>query len=295
MGQPDKRIRPAGNRTDSKIDGETIGTSVGDRADGSPQPVPFQPMPELSPEQFDALRADIETNGVVVPVVVDQHGRTLDGHNRRRIADELGIECPVEVRHVANDNEAADLAVILNCARRHLTQEQKRDLIREELFRRWGDSDRAIARRVGSSPSTVGSIRFCVRQDAERSVQEVREGLAKARDSLLAQAMMMHRGIDYKNAYSWQSTGDILERLWHDEVPGLSNLDTEHDELDAWMASLADGWFDSIRAFVLDCDPDCPTCTPADREWAEKHPRQVWRHSEPDVSNLDTTSAGGVR
>ena len=31
----------------------------------------FQPMPELSAEQHDALKADIVLRGIVVPIVVD--------------------------------------------------------------------------------------------------------------------------------------------------------------------------------------------------------------------------------
>jgi hypothetical protein len=119
----------------------------------------FQPMPELSAEQHDALKADIVLRGIVVPIVVDQHGRILDGHNRVRISEDLGIECPREIHHVADDDEAADLAVTLNCARRHLSREQTRQVIAGEIARRPDDSDRAIARRVGCDHKTVGSVR----------------------------------------------------------------------------------------------------------------------------------------
>ena len=122
-------------------------------------PEKFQPMPDLAPDQLAALREDIAANGVIVPVVVDQHGRVLDGHNRRSIAAELGIDCPTVVQEVADDQVAMDVAVALNCARRHVTQAQKRDLIRDEIVRRPDDSDRAIARRVGCDHKTVGAVR----------------------------------------------------------------------------------------------------------------------------------------
>lgn len=118
-----------------------------------------QPMPDLSPEQYDALRADIETNGVQIPIVVDQHGRVVDGNNRYAIAAELGIDCPRIVVQIADDDDAIDKAISLNCARRHLTQEQKRELIRAEIQRRPDDSDRAIGRRVGCDHKTVGAVR----------------------------------------------------------------------------------------------------------------------------------------
>ena len=118
----------------------------------------LQPMPELHAEQYDSLRQDIVLHGVLVPVVQDQHGRVVDGHNRTAIAAELGIDCPVETMTVTED-EAADLAVTLNCARRHLSREQTRQIVGGEIARRPGDSDRAIARRVGCHHSTVSSVR----------------------------------------------------------------------------------------------------------------------------------------
>jgi len=152
----------------------------------------FQPMPDLPPEQYDALKAEIEANGVIVPIVVDQHGRILDGHNRKRIAAELGITVPSETRRVANDEEAADLAVSLNCARRHLTREQVRQVVASEIIRRPTDSDRAIARRVGCSPSTVGTVRkpsvsnLDTREQAERRTSEIRGHLQAAREHVAA-------------------------------------------------------------------------------------------------------------
>src|SRR4051812_43707008 len=62
----------------------------------------FQPMPALTTEEYDALKTDIAARGVLVPVVVDQHGRLLDGHHRRQAAIELGIDCPAEVRPVTS-------------------------------------------------------------------------------------------------------------------------------------------------------------------------------------------------
>lgn len=158
----------------------------------------FQPMPDLAPEQYDALKAEIETKGIVVPIVVDQHGRVLDGHNRKAIADELGIDCPTETRFVADDAEAEDLAVILNCARRHLNREQIRQIVANEIVRKPDDSDRAIARRVGCSPSTVGSVRKPLSNldsgreftdediaRARRSVEEIQDLLGGVRDVVL--------------------------------------------------------------------------------------------------------------
>jgi hypothetical protein len=119
----------------------------------------IQPMPELDPEQLATLRADIEANGVLVPVVIDQHGRIIDGNNRAAIAAELGMDYPTTTITVEDDQDAYDRAIGLNCARRHLNREQRRTLIHSEIRRRPDDSDRAIAKRIGTSASTVGAVR----------------------------------------------------------------------------------------------------------------------------------------
>lgn len=183
---------------------KATGTSVPLAADNGRQDAPFQVMPPLSPEQYGALREDIARRGVLVPVVVDQHGRILDGHHRRAIADSLGVDCPVEVREVADDDAARDVALTLNLARRHLTREQRREMVAAEVEARPDDSDRAIARRFGCSPSTVGSVRAqasnldsdgplteeestaLAEHEAtiERSLAETRTALAQARTKL---------------------------------------------------------------------------------------------------------------
>jgi ParB-like chromosome segregation protein Spo0J len=135
------------------------GTSMTPADEAGQVPI-FQPMPPLTTEEREALRADIVEHGVQVPITVDQHGRILDGHNRAAIAVELGIECPRVVVEVADDDDAWSRALALNLGRRHLTREQKRDVIRAELRRRPDDSDREIARRCACSPTTVGTVRL---------------------------------------------------------------------------------------------------------------------------------------
>jgi ParB-like chromosome segregation protein Spo0J len=156
----------------------------------------FQPMPPLTTEEYVALRDDIAARGVLVPVIVDQHGRLIDGHHRRRAVQELGVTCPTEVRAVSSDHEAIDLAVTLNATRRHLSREQRRELIRTEITRRPEDSDRAIARRVGCSPSTVGAIRGGLRSRAEpHEVTPVVSNLDTSPESLRQQEAAIDKAL----------------------------------------------------------------------------------------------------
>ena len=122
-------------------------------------PSVYQVMPRLTAEEYQALREDIAANGIMVPVVYDQHGNVIDGHHRMEIAAELGIEPPTEIRHVAGPDEAREVAFTLNLARRHLDRWQRRELIAVEIERCPDDSDRAIGRRLGVDHKTVGSVR----------------------------------------------------------------------------------------------------------------------------------------
>jgi hypothetical protein len=49
----------------------------------------YQLMPDMSPAEFEALKADIAERGVVVPIDIDDAGEILDGHHRYRAWAEL--------------------------------------------------------------------------------------------------------------------------------------------------------------------------------------------------------------
>lgn len=113
----------------------------------------YQLFDTLDPATEAALRSSIGRWGVLVPIVKDQHGNIIDGHHRSRIADELGVEFRVDVRDVADDDEAQAIARTLNTDRRHLDAEMRRQVVAE--LRSEGHSLRAIAGAVGTSLGTV--------------------------------------------------------------------------------------------------------------------------------------------
>lgn len=113
----------------------------------------MQLFPALPPAVEDALRASIRRFGVLVPVVKDQNGRTLDGHHRSRIATEEGVSFRVDVVTVTDDDEAREIAATLNSDRRHLTADQRQEVAL--ALRESGHSFRAIAGALGVDPKTV--------------------------------------------------------------------------------------------------------------------------------------------
>lgn len=119
----------------------------------------YQLLPPLSEDEFAELVADIAEHGIEQAIVVDEHGVVIDGHHRQQIADELGIECPSVVRSGLSDEQKRSLALRLNLHRRHLSREQKRELVARSLKADPGLSDREHGRRTGVSKNTAAAIR----------------------------------------------------------------------------------------------------------------------------------------
>jgi len=119
-------------------------------------------LPPLPPDQFAALRDNIAVTGVLVPILVDSEGsrrEIIDGNYRKRIADELGYDCPEIVHPGLEEEEKRTLARALNLARRQLTTEQKREVIADQLRETPDWSLRRTAKMLGIDHKTVASVR----------------------------------------------------------------------------------------------------------------------------------------
>ena len=121
--------------------------------------VRYQVMPPLSSEEYQELHDDIKVNGVLEPIHVDEEGVVIDGHHRSKIANELGIPCPVITHDDLDDSGKRSLAFTLNLKRRHLNREQRRALIAESLKSDPQLSNREHARRTGADHKTVSAVR----------------------------------------------------------------------------------------------------------------------------------------
>jgi hypothetical protein len=153
---------------------------------------------ELTPVERYELGADIKADGLRVPIVVyidpQEKAWLLDGRSRLDGMERVGIgfklgpskfraskdtprvwamsfpsgsSYPMTLpsssigQFVLTMRDIDPYAYVLsvNIRRRHLTAEQKRDLIDKLLKRDPGKSDRQIAKVVGAHPTTVGTVR----------------------------------------------------------------------------------------------------------------------------------------
>lgn len=131
---------------------------------------PYQVLPELAAEEYRALKQDIDRNGIIVPITVDDDGNVIDGHHRLRAARELGIDDPpMQVRDDLDDEAKRSLAYRLNMQRRQVDQQTKKSLIKQrlnELIEAGIDkTDEEVADELGASQSFVARIRKTVVND----------------------------------------------------------------------------------------------------------------------------------
>ena len=84
----------------------------------------FQPMSQLSEEEYASLKEDIRTNGLIYPIQIDEDGNILDGHNRDNICKELGIPPRYEVQKDLDDEAKWNFALRANTNRRHLNEQK---------------------------------------------------------------------------------------------------------------------------------------------------------------------------
>ena len=117
-------------------------------------------LPDLTTWEYDALKESIRRWGVIVPIVKDENGDIIDGHQRMRVCEELGIKnYPVLILAGLTDDEKRDHAFILNFVRRRLTQQQMRELIAAELKRSPDLSDNWLAQTLGTTDKTIAAVR----------------------------------------------------------------------------------------------------------------------------------------
>jgi len=129
----------------------------------SPELLEVQNLMPMDSSDRNRLKEDIEQSGIIRdPIKVYKEGRKfmiLGGFNRWSIAVELGFETvPVEIYRVTEEVRK-ELVIKDNLNRRHLTSEQKRNLIAYFLKEDPSRSNREIAKKTGIDHKTVEPVR----------------------------------------------------------------------------------------------------------------------------------------
>lgn len=119
----------------------------------------YQVCRPLTPIEYEALKADIAENGVLVPVEVDENGNILDGHHRVRAWEELraeGVNVPQWaklIRQGLTEEQKRNHARKLNVLRRQMNDEEQHEIRR--AMRSEGAPYQVIADATGVSVGTA--------------------------------------------------------------------------------------------------------------------------------------------
>jgi len=119
----------------------------------------YQILPDLLPDEYESLKSSIAVRGVDSPIIVDQNGEIIDGFQRQKACDDLGVFCPRQVRRFDSDVERLELAVTANCKRRQLNTNGKRTVIANYLKADPAINNNHLAELIGVSRGTVGDVR----------------------------------------------------------------------------------------------------------------------------------------
>ena len=168
--------------------------------------IPVHPAAELFPRPSDdellKLGEDIRARGVVFPLAFyrDREGRVslLDGVSRLDAMERENVEFKITYKkkipylrvYVGDDSDAIGalketrcvlvhddphgFVVAVNIRRRHLTAEQKHDLVKKLIKADPAKSDRQIAKLVDASPTTVGTDRKALEATGDVSKLDTR-------------------------------------------------------------------------------------------------------------------------
>jgi ParB-like chromosome segregation protein Spo0J len=122
----------------------------------------FHPIAEMFPlmegGEFAALVEDIRAHGLHESIVLYE-GMILDGRNRDRACRQAGVKPHYREMLFGSHAEAVAYVISANIHRRHLTAEQRREMIEKFLKSEPEKSDRQIAKTVHTSPTTIGTAR----------------------------------------------------------------------------------------------------------------------------------------
>jgi ParB-like chromosome segregation protein Spo0J len=184
-------------------------------------------FPPISDEDFGKLAADIKLNGLHQAIVRYQ-GKILDGNNRYR-ACEL-VKVPPKFADFTGDDAAARNYVIsANIHRRHLSPDQRREIIAALLKADPTQSNRQVAETAKVSHITVGAVREKLESTGQidqldkttgaDGKKRTAKGKAKGqRQSLRQEKVEYQKPIDTKTAISacrvlTEHLKDVLEDL----------------------------------------------------------------------------------
>src|SRR5208283_2636959 len=117
-------------------------------------------LPPLPPQEYAQLRDSIRERGVLQPILITADHVLIDGHERWKAIQELGLtRYPLRVVGNLDEPERKELAIRLNVERRHLSRAERQRLLELILRDAPAKSSREVADMLKVNQSTVSRTR----------------------------------------------------------------------------------------------------------------------------------------
>lgn len=118
----------------------------------------------LATDDLQRLENSVEKDGLIMPVVTQQStGKIIDGRHRANISEDYAI-----IELDVDERGAVRQALALNLARRHLSKEQKRELV--SLLRKAGFTQQEVGEMMGQDRSTVSKAEGSIVKNHDASL-----------------------------------------------------------------------------------------------------------------------------
>lgn len=142
-------------------------------------------FPLLSGDDFTRLCADIREHGLKLPIIIHPDGTVLDGRNRLRACEEMGIR-PVTVPWSGKPGDEIPFVLSLNLSRRHLDTSQRAMVAAKIATMRQGNPNTAravlpptqpeAAKTLHVSPDSVQRARVVLEEGTPEQIKAVESG-----------------------------------------------------------------------------------------------------------------------
>lgn len=121
---------------------------------------PVPGLPRLTDSERSQLRESIKKSGVLSALLVTDKGIIIDGEERYSIIKELGIKnFPQRILAKVTEEQRQEMAIRLNVERRHLTAQQRRELLAKYIEVNPEKSTRQIAQDLKVSQRTAANAK----------------------------------------------------------------------------------------------------------------------------------------
>jgi DNA modification methylase len=140
----------------------------------------------LSKTEFEALKNSISNKGLHLPIIVNQDNAILDGHNRLKICQELGIEPKFEIKEFSEQSQEKEFVIEINLKRRHLNSFQiaeleykMEEIYKERAKQRSLSNLKNVNKEINLSTAPNDAIDVNKEKEAEEEIGKVSEIIAK--------------------------------------------------------------------------------------------------------------------